>query len=68
MHLEQLGHLGIRKEFDISANEGRGGEGKGREGKISCEILWNSKKSQGGGSRRVGGWRRGQDQGEGGYE
>ena len=27
-------------EFDISANEGRGGEGKGRESKISCEILY----------------------------
>lgn len=34
-----LGHLGIRREFDISANESRG-EGRGRESKISCEILY----------------------------
>lgn len=40
MHLGHLGHLGIRREFDISANEVRGGEGRGRESKISCEILY----------------------------
>lgn len=40
MHLGHLGHLGIRREFDISANEGRRGEGRGRESKIGCEILY----------------------------
>jgi hypothetical protein len=35
VHLGHLGHLGIRREFDISANEV-----KGRESRISCEILY----------------------------
>lgn len=35
VHLGHLGHLGIRREFDISTNEVRG-----REGKIRCEILY----------------------------
>jgi len=35
-----LGHLGIRREFDISANDGRGGERSGSGGKIRCEILY----------------------------
>ena len=31
MHLGHLGRLSIRREFDISANEGRGGERRGEE-------------------------------------
>lgn len=37
MHLRHLGRLGTRREFDISANERRGGEGK-----IRCEILYGT--------------------------